>query len=142
MSQSKKLDFSSLEKAIYQLKDALECYEIVKKQQERLVLHLRAATIQAFEFTYELSWKMLKRYLEVTEPNPTEIDQMSFPDLIRTGCERGLVLSDVSVWKVYRQERSATSHAYDQEKAQEVFEKIPAFLKEAEHLLTQLKSRQ
>jgi hypothetical protein len=38
-------------------------------------VHLVAAAIQAFEFTYELSWKMLKRYLERTVPNPDGIDE-------------------------------------------------------------------
>jgi hypothetical protein len=35
---------------------------------------MRNSVIQCFEFTYELSWKMLKRYLEETEANPSEID--------------------------------------------------------------------
>jgi hypothetical protein len=31
---------------------------------------LRNSVIQCFEFTYELSWKMLKHHLETTEPSP------------------------------------------------------------------------
>ncbi len=46
--------------------------------------------ILRFEYTYELSHKMLKRYFEMTEPNAEMIDQMLFPDLIRTASERGL----------------------------------------------------
>ena len=101
-----------------------------------LVLQLRAAAIQAFEFTYELSWKMLKRYLTLSEPNPAEVETMSFSDLIRTGSDKGLLLSDLKQWNRYRQERGITSHTYDHAKAQEIFEKIPAFLKEAKYLLS------
>ena len=35
---------------------------------------MRNSVIQCFEFTDELSWKMLKRYLEATEASPAEID--------------------------------------------------------------------
>lgn len=138
----KQLDVSSLEKAIKQLEESLRYYHSELVQNDPgLVLQLRAATIQAFEFTYELSWKMLKRYLELTEPNPQEIDSLSFTDLIRTGNEKGLLMSDLREWKVYRNERSITSHTYDEEKAAMVFAQVPQFLKEAQHLLQQLKQR-
>lgn len=136
------LDLTSFESAISQLEQSLAYYHSPLVQQDSgLVLQLRAASIQAFEYTYELSWKMLKRYLEVTEPNPYEIDEMTFADLIRTGCERNLLLSDLDTWKIYRHERSITSHTYDQQKAEEVFKNIPSFLQEAKYLLAQFKSR-
>ncbi len=53
---------------------------------------------------------MLKRFLEMSEPNPHEIDTLSFTDLIRIGSEKGLLLSDLRTWKVFRHERSITSH--------------------------------
>ena len=137
-----KLILTSLESAIKQLEQSLVYYHSdVVQSDPGLVLQLRAAAIQAFEFTYELSWKMLKRYLKITSANPNEIDNMSFPDLIRTGCDRGLLLSDVKRWKVYRQERGTTSHTYGTEKAQEVFEQVPEFLEEAQFLLKKLRER-
>lgn len=142
MTEAEKLDLSSFEKAIFQLKDSLEMYhsDLVQKN-PRLILHMRAAAIQAFEFTYELAWKTLKRYLEMTEPDPAEVDHMSFANLIRTGCERGLLLTELSAWKDYRRERGTTSHTYDQEKAIEILNKLPNFLQEAEYLFAQLKNR-
>lgn len=137
-----KLDTSALERAILQLQQSLAYYHSDLIQSDPgLVLQLRAAAIQAFEFTYELSWKMLKRYLEMTHPDPQEIEAMSFGDLIRTGCERGLLLSDISQWKQFRYERSITSHTYDEHKSIMVFQGIPAFLKEAVYLADQLKNR-
>lgn len=125
-----------------QLQESLDYYHSDLVQNDPgLVRQLRAAAIQAFEFTYELSWKMIKKYLQMTEPNPNEIENMSFPDLIRTACERGLLQSELSVWKGFRQDRSITSHTYDDSKAQEIFEKIPFFLKEAEYLLSTLQKR-
>jgi nucleotidyltransferase substrate binding protein (TIGR01987 family) len=133
------LDLSSFKKAIAQLKGSLIYYKKDKVQQDpHLSLYMRSAAVQAFEFTYELAWKMIKRYLELTQPNPSEMDHLTFPELIRTACEQGLLLSDVSAWKEYRRARGITSHTYDENKAQEVFEIIPNFLKEAEFLLTKL----
>ncbi len=74
-------------------------------------------------------------------PTPDDIDGMSFQDLIRTGNEQGLLLSDWEEWKKYRQSRTDTSHTYNEEKALLVIEKIPAFLDEARFLLKQLRKR-
>lgn len=139
---SYQLDTSALARAIAQLEQSLAYYHSDLVQSDPgLVLQLRAAAIQAFEFTYELSWKMLKRYLEMTHPDPQEIESMAFGDLIRTGCERGLLLSDITHWKQFRYERSITSHTYDEHKSILVFQGIPTFLKEAQYLLTQLQGR-
>ena len=77
----------------------------------------------------------------MTEANPSEIENLAFADLIRLGNDKGLLLSEVQQWKRYRQERGITSHTYDEMKAQEVFEHIPAFLQEAQFLLKQLHER-
>lgn len=139
--KNEKLIITPLIKAISQLQESLDYYhsDVVQKD-EGLIRQLRAAAIQAFEFTYELSWKMLKRYLKLVEPNPAEIEEMSFPDLIRTACERGLLQSDVAEWKGFRHDRSITSHTYD-DTAEEIFKKIPKFLNEAKFLLSTLQNR-
>lgn len=137
-----KLDFSAFENAINQLDDSLIQYHSgVVQQNPQLQIHMRAGAIQAFEFTYELCHKMLKRYLQNTEPSSEIIEGMDFETLIRTGNERGLLLSDVAIWKSYRAKRGTTSHTYNEEKAEVVFENIPFFLKEANYLLKVLKEK-
>lgn len=59
----------------------------------------------------------------------------------REACDRGLLISDLVAWKRYRQDCGTTSHTYDPEKAVEIFDEIPGFLKEAKYLLVQLESR-
>lgn len=137
-----KLDLSSLTKAIIQLQKSLKyCHSDLAKNDADLALQLRAAAIQAFEFTYELCWKMLKRYLETTEPTSSDIDRLSFSDLIRLGNERGLLLSDLKTWDVYRASRNITSHTYDEDRAEQVYLKLDSFLKEAQFLLKELQKR-
>lgn len=136
-----KLDFSSFEKAVYRLEQSLTYFNHPPNQDPELKLLLMAATIQAFEFTYEISIKFLRRYLELTEPNSRLVGEMTFPTLIRTACERGLLKNDWSNWKQYRDKRNITSHTYDNPKAEEIMQVIPKFLAEAKHLLHILKTR-
>ena len=102
---------------------------------------MRAGAIQAFEFTYGLSVGMIKRYLEQVSANPAEIDELSFQDLIRRSGQQGLVRSELDAWMRYRANRGTTSHTYNEERAERVFQGIPEFLEEVRHLLRELQAR-
>ena len=130
------LDLSSLQNAILRLNEGIQRYD-----QDTSDTQIRDGLIQRFEFTYELSHKMLKRFLESISPSPAEIDALAFQDLIRTGNEQGLLLSDWTVWRKYREMRSKTSHTYDESVALQVVAEIPAFLNEAQYLVQQLQTR-
>ena len=132
----KKLDLSALAKAILSLEEAVQ--EFGRQPKNKFI---RDATIQRFEYTYELTHKMLRRYLELTEPNPGEIDKMTFPTLIRTASERGLLLHGWDVWTIYRDARNMTSHVYDEDKAIKVVKVIPDFYQESKHLLVKLQEK-
>ncbi len=136
------LDYSPLASAVAQLEKSL-AYANSPAALTDPGLHeqLRNSVIQCFEFTYELSWKMLKRYLEATEPSPAELDLGTFQSLIRLGNERGLLRSDWLLWKTYRQARTDSSHTYDLVKAGTVFAIAPDFLLEAKSLLQTLQAR-
>jgi len=137
------IDVSSLSNAIAQLDEALT-YAASKlaASDPRLARHLRAASIQAFEFTYELTIKTLKRYLTTTDPSPDTIDEFDFSALVRAGFERGLLSEEIAAWRNFRRDRGTTSHAYDNNKAQAVFDHIPRFLREACFLRDQINARQ
>ena len=101
---------------------------------------LRDACIQRFEYTFELSWRMLKRRLELDLPDAQVVDAMSYRDLIRAGLERAL-LRDADAWMVFRDKRNITSHTYNAAKAANVAASIPAFTVHAADLLDQLQAR-
>jgi hypothetical protein len=63
---------------------------------------------------------------------------MSVQEIIRTGAEKGLLLHSWDEWRIYRAARNATSHAYNENKAEEVFLSIPAFYEDAIYLQHQL----
>lgn len=136
------INFSTLSSAIGQLeKSLIYANSDLAKSDPGLKEQLRNSVIQCFEFTYELSHKMLKRYIESTAASPDEVDLGTFQNLVRTGNEKGLLRSDWSKWRTYRQARTDSSHTYDEDKAEAVFEIAPDFLDEARYLLIELESR-
>lgn len=134
---SNKLDLSTLHKALGRLDEGYQRYLLDVRD-----LQIRDGLIQRYEFTYEISHKMLKRHLEMTSPNPEIFDAMPFADLIRTGKELSILKSDWSAWKLFREMRAKTSHTYDEDIAQSVVQVIPDFIHEARYLAQQLELRQ
>lgn len=130
------LDVSSLGKAISQLRVGLD---MLGASPDNALY--RDGVIQRFEFTYGLCHKMLLRFLEQNSATPEEIEQMTFAALIRTGAEGGLLKSGWDEWKSFREARNATSHTYNQAKADEVLRVVPSFAAEAEFLYEQLQRR-
>jgi nucleotidyltransferase substrate binding protein (TIGR01987 family) len=137
MMADEKLDLGPLERAIQRLSEGEARY-----QQDASDTQIRDGLIQRFEFAYEISHKMLKRFLEATSANPAEFDDMSFQDLIRMGNERGLLLGGWPEWRNYRDMRAKTSHTYDEEIALEVVACIPYFQKEVAYLYGKLQGAQ
>ena len=127
------LDLTPLTKAIARLSEGLE-----RLGRDADDTQLRDGLIQRFEFTYDLAHKMIRRALEQAAANPDEIDRMSFPELIRTANEQGLIGSDWTAWRTWREMRNITSHTYDEAKAMLVVEGIPAFLTEAQEVARRL----
>ena len=130
------LDFSSLANATARLDEGLARY-----QTDTSDAQIRDGLIQRFEFTYDLAHKLLRRVLEEAAANPQEVDQMTFPALIRTATEQGLLRSDWTQWRTFREMRNITSHTYDEAKALQVAAGIPAFLEEVRVLLGRMQAR-
>ena len=102
---------------------------------------MRDGLIQRFEFTYEFSHRLLRRFIRESTASPEEVDRMAFQDLIRTANQQGLLLGDWLAWRGYRDMRARSSHAYQAETARVVAEAIPGFLAEAEYLRDELRKR-
>ncbi len=100
--------------------------------------YIRDACIKRFEYTYELSHKMLKRHLKMTASAPVEIDQLTFQGLIRLGYKQGLLLNSWDRWLVYRDNRNKTAHGYNEENALAIVAELENFVTEMEYVLQQL----
>jgi len=80
--------------------------------------------IQRFEFTFELTWKTLKRILSFKG-----ISVNSPRDVFRESAKQGFI-EDVSIWFKFIKKRNLSSHTYDQEQANEIFSCLPKFEEE------------
>ncbi|MDR1453216.1 MAG: nucleotidyltransferase substrate binding protein [Candidatus Margulisbacteria bacterium] len=100
---------------------------------------LRAGVIQAFEFSYELCWKMLKRWLEINV-SPDIVAGIVRVELFRRGAEN-LLIDDVLKWLEFHEARNKTSHLYAIKTAEAVYQKAVEFLPYAQALLERLEKR-
>lgn len=129
------LDLTPLQLALAALDRGLARWLAAPSDEE-----LRDACIQRFEFTFELSWKMLRRRLVMDLPNGQEVSSMTWRALMRAGAEQGLI-ADPDAWLIYRDKRNITSHTYDAAKAAEVAAVLPRFARDARDLLERLVER-
>lgn len=136
-----KLDYSSLESAVAQLRRSFDyLHSDLARDDAGLREQFRAATIQAFEFTYELAVKMVRRQLARIVANPDSMRMMDFADLMRDAADASLV-RDAPSWMRYREMRNRTSHTYDAERAEETVAAMDEFLRDTRHLLNALGER-
>lgn len=85
----------------------------------------RDATIQRFEFSFELSWKVMQAVLRVNG-----IDCVSPRGCIRDATRLNLI-EDPKLWFSFLETRNLVSHTYDEKQAQEVYEVSKKFLPHA-----------
>jgi hypothetical protein len=74
-----KLDLSALRDAIAALEKSLGYLRSELAADPNLREQFRAASIQGFEFTYDVAYKMIKRQLEQIAANPSDVDAMTYP---------------------------------------------------------------
>lgn len=138
---STKLDLTSLEKALTSLKQLYQRVSnesFMSKQDNVVRLGLQAGLIQNLEFTYEVCWKMIKRWLK-NNATSEEMDGMTLRQLFRLAAENRLI-TDVDEWMTFRELRNQTSHRYDSGLAADAQALISDFIRAAERLLEYLKA--
>jgi len=102
--------FENFEKSFLLLKNAIDIKNpsIIEK----------AGIIQFFEITFELSWKLMKDYLEYLGyqvKSPREAIKTAYSiELINNGDK----------WLKMLMDRNLTTHTYDEDNSEEIYEKI------------------
>jgi nucleotidyltransferase substrate binding protein (TIGR01987 family) len=124
-----KLDLSALKKAAQVFDNAIIFAHMVEtKPAEELKFYefetARAAVIQHFEFSYELCWKTMKRYIEMDIGSESDI--LTRKDFFRISAEKQLI-TDFDRWVEFHGARNRTSHTYNEESADEVYQIAKTF---------------
>ena len=130
------VDLSPLESALKQLDVAISA-----RRSDPENVFIRDATVQRFEFTYELSIKMLRRYLRLAAASDDEVNELTFRELLRYAGDRNLIEGDVLVWLDFRQARTDTVHTYNETRATEVAQVAEIFATHARSLFDKLQAR-
>ena len=85
---------------------------------------VRDATIQRFEYTFEIFWKFVKAYLNKREGIVCNSPKSCFREAFAVGI---ISESDTTMALEMTDDRNLTSHAYHEEVAEEIFERIPSY---------------
>lgn len=135
------MELESLRKAIGALGDLLTVGEDRRRMEQFTEVErngLRAGVIQYFEFTYELSWNSIKRWLQENR-DPSITVGTTRRHVFRIAAREGLI-HDPEGWMEYTYARNLTSHTYKKEIADRVYGEVPAFLRASRQLLATLEN--
>ena len=100
--------FANFKKALTQLEGA-----VALSQQRKLTQLEKQGVIQAFEFTHELAWNVLKDFLE----DQGEQNIRGSKDATRAAFKVSLI-TDGEQWMAMIQSRNISSHTYDEKIAE------------------------
>ena len=120
------LKIRQLKKVNLQLKD------ILAREKSDLV---RDAAVQRFEYTVEIAWKTLQKYLawqELVCPTPRECIKAAY---------KAEIIDNLEAWIDLLKLRNQTSHAYGEEIAEDVYSNIGNLQIEVEKLIQNLNQK-
>ncbi|PIR42163.1 nucleotidyltransferase [candidate division WWE3 bacterium CG_4_9_14_0_2_um_filter_35_11] len=92
----------------------------------------KESTIQRFEYTFELSWKLMSSILK-----DQGIEAYGIRNILREANNLGLI-SDTPSWFKYADARNQASHIYNESIAEEVYNIVRTdFIEKVEELITE-----
>lgn len=135
------LNLNSLQKAAGSLERAVKVASTkikgkVNTDEEEVI---RAGVIQNFEFTFELCWKFMKRWLEINT-SAVAVDGVSRKELFRMAAESQLI-KNVETWFEYNRLRNETTHTYEGKTAEDVYAAAVRFAIDARMFLQALEDK-
>jgi nucleotidyltransferase substrate binding protein (TIGR01987 family) len=110
--------FSNFRKALAKLRQAVEIVSVKTDFEDEVDELPEEGLIQRFEYTHELSWKVMKDYLEYQ--GYTDIHGSR--DAIRKSLEINII--DDAQWMESIRDRNQTSHNYDDDTVTRIYENV------------------
>ena len=106
---------------------------LTKALNEPVNEYVRDAAIRRFEYTYELSWKLLKRYLNES----AGITEHNIKNIFREAAKQDLI-ENLELWFEFHEARNLTSHTYNEKNAEEAYHLAQQFAPAAAELIARL----
>lgn len=110
------IKFENYKNALNRLCEAVNEFELTQS------LAVRDGAIQRFEFVSELAWKTLREYLLTLQ-----ITDINNPKAVLKEAFNNSLIDDNELWLDILNDRNRTSHIYDEEVADEIFENIQKY---------------
>lgn len=126
----------NLENATILLNDSYEI--LLKNQNDILTTVLEDAVIKRFEYTLEISKKIMKKVLKKFYDKQEE--ELTVNNIFRFMYGYNYI-SDWEHWRTYHEKRNTTAHEYNLEKSRRLLEIVPDFIKDTEELIKNLKEK-
>ena len=112
--------FNKLDQAVTKIKTDFEIEDDVTIDDDEFLDDIiKEGIIQRFEYTHELSWKVMKDFLE----DVGEVKMYGSKDATKEAFAAELII-DGDVWMDMIKSRNKTSHTYNEEVADEIFKNI------------------
>jgi len=128
------LDLSALQKAIDSLDSAIQYSKKLPSNIDSTIV--RDSVIQRFEYTYELGWKLLQRWVK-QNISVEEAEPRTKKDLFRLAAKKNII-TEPTAWFKFSEARNQVAHTYNERSAQYVYEVALDFLPSAKALLHEL----
>ena len=128
-----------MEKLARRIKEAEKALETLREiLREPYSVIVRDATIQRFEYTFEIFWKLVKEYLY----NHEGIECNSPKSCFREASSVGLLSEEQTITCLeMTDDRNLTSHTYIEEVAENIYEKIRDYNELMDTVLNRIKKR-
>lgn len=93
----------------------------------------RDGTIQRFEFTFELAWKVIQEFVRYKG-----LETASPRDAFRLGADLKII-DNPEIWFEFLKDRNTSTRLYDEGEAEKIFSRLPMFAAEAKKLLENIR---
>jgi nucleotidyltransferase substrate binding protein (TIGR01987 family) len=128
-----------MEKLGWRIEEAEKALETLREiLREPYSIIVRDATIQRFEYTYELFWKLMKEYLYSHEGIECNSPKSCFREALSVGLlneEQTITCLEMT------DDRNLTSHTYVEEVAESIYEKIRDYCELMDTVVNHIKNR-
>ena len=97
---------------------------------------VRDASIQRFEFTYELLWKTLKNFIEEMHGIRTVSPRQVFKEAFALS-----LIDKEDLFIEMIESRNTLAHTYNEDQAKNIYKKCPAYLSVMKNVFNQIKKQ-
>ena len=126
MKESRNINIEVLKKAHARLRNFMENKESEQEQ---------AGIVQAFEYCYELSWKIMRKVLY------NEGIKVNSPKETFREAGRSEIIEKVKLWFDFLEKRNLTVHTYNEVVLKEIMKIVPKFENELNRLVKILEEK-